>query len=202
MPRTALSMTCCFSVLYSCLLPIPEIGAFFPILESVHFGGVRLVFRRNSSMQDQVRLFHTPLDHSDHILDDLVSPSEDVRIQTSALYRRWVERKYQNADAQEYSKISDEIFQLLTRLNRNSEENSHLGFLNLVDQLVDLGYQEEDRNIRISQYLESMMQDAHSQTLLKPLASVGSKGACFTRRRWAICCKWVVRTCPSSSSPC
>ena len=58
-------------------------------------------------------MFHTPLDHSDHILDDLVSPSEDVRIQTSALYRRWVERKYQNADAQEYSKISDEIFQLL-----------------------------------------------------------------------------------------
>ena len=72
--------------------------------------------------------------------------------------------------------ISDEIFQLLTRLNRTSEEYAHLGFLNLVDQLVDLGYQEEDRNIRISQYLESMMQDVHSQTLLKPLASV--------RQRW------------------
>lgn len=127
-------------------------------------------------MQDQVRLFHTPLDHSEHILDDLVSPSEEVRIQTAALYRKWIERKYQNADAQEYSMISDEIFQLLTRLNRTSEEFSHLGFLNLVDQLVDLGYQEEDRNIRISQYLESMMQDVHSQTLLKPLASVGGQG--------------------------
>lgn len=127
-------------------------------------------------MQDQVRLFHTPLDHSEHILDDLVSPSEEVRIQTAALYRKWIERKYQNADAQEYSMISDEIFQLLTRLNRTGEEFSHLGFLNLVDQLVDLGYQEEDRNIRISQYLESMMQDVHSQTLLKPLASVSGQG--------------------------
>lgn len=105
-----------------------------------------------------------------------MSPSEEVRIQTAALYRKWIERKYQNADAQEYSMISDEIFQLLTRLNRTSEEFSHLGFLNLVDQLVDLGYQEEDRNIRISQYLESMMQDVHSQTLLKPLASVSGQG--------------------------
>lgn len=65
--------------------------------------------------------------------------------------------------------ISDEIFQLLTRLNRTGEEFSHLGFLNLVDQLVDLGYQEEDRNIRISQYLESMMQDVHSQTLFETI---------------------------------
>ena len=64
------------------------------------------------------------------------------------------------------------MFQLFTRLSRGRDDNVHLGFLALVNQLVDLGYQEEDRNVRISQYLESLMQDSHSDILMKPLANV------------------------------
>ena len=83
-----------------------------------------------------------------------------------------IERLYQNADAQEYSKISDEIFQLFKRFSRSNDDYVHLGFLAVIDQLVDLGYQEEDRNVRISQYLETMIQETHSTMLLIPLSSV------------------------------
>lgn len=125
-------------------------------------------------MQDRVRLFHTPLGHSENIVDDLISRNAEVRNAAAAVYRKWIERNYQNADTQEYSKITDDMFQLFTRLSRGSDENIQLGFLALVNELVDLGYQEEDRNLRISQYLESFMQDSHSDTLLKPLANVFS----------------------------
>lgn len=119
-----------------------------------------------------MRLFHTPLGHSENIVDDLISTNAEVRNAAAAIYRKWIERNYQNADAQEYSRITDDMFQLFTRLSRGRDDNVQLGFLALVNQLVDLGYQEEDRNVRISQYLESLMQDTHSDILIKPLANV------------------------------
>ena len=123
-------------------------------------------------MQERMRLFHTPLGHSENIVDDLISTNAEVRNAAAAIYRKWIERNYQNADAQEYSRITDDMFQLFTRLSRGRDDNVQLGFLALVNQLVDLGYQEEDRNVRISQYLESLMQDTHSDILIKPLANV------------------------------
>lgn len=121
-----------------------------------------------------MRLYHTPLGHSENIVDDLICPNMKVRNRAAAIYRKWIERNYQNADVQEYSKITDDMFQLFTRLSRSNDENVHLGFLALVNELVDLGYQEEDRNVRISQYLESIMQDIHSETLMEPLSIVRS----------------------------
>ena len=123
-------------------------------------------------MQDRSRLFHTPLGHSDNIVDDLISPQAEVRNAAAAVYKKWIERNFQNADVQEYSKINEEIFPLFSRLSRSTNENARLGFLALVNELIDLGYQEEDRHIRISQYLESFLQEHHPDSILKPLASV------------------------------
>lgn len=123
-------------------------------------------------MQDRTRLFHTPLGHSENIMDDLISPNPEVRNAAAAVYRKWIERNYQNADIQEYSKISNDMFLLFTRMSRSNDENVQLGFLALVNELVDLGYQEEERNVRISQYLGSLIKDIHLDSLLNPLANV------------------------------
>ena len=105
-------------------------------------------------------------------MDDLISPHAEIRNAAASMYRKWIERNFQNADVQEYSKINEEIFPLFSRLSRSSNENARLGFLALANELIDLGYQEEDRHIRISQYLESFLQESHPDSILKPLASV------------------------------
>ena len=131
-------------------------------------------------MQSQEKLFYTPASRSASIVDDLVSHDPETRNQAAVRYRQWIERKYQNADAQEYSKINDEVFQLLTRLSRDT--------MAVVDQRVDLGYQEEDRNIRISQNLDMMIHGSYSDTMLEPLATVGLSCLIHGRRHWDISC--------------
>ncbi|KNB46336.1 serine/threonine protein kinase [Blastocystis sp. subtype 4] len=98
-------------------------------------------------MQNEVRFFYTPVGRSEYIVDEKVCRDSEARNHAAILYRKWIERLYQNADAQEYSKISDEIFQLFKRFSRSNDDYVHLGFLAVIDQLVDLGYQEEDRNV-------------------------------------------------------
>ena len=137
-------------------------------------------------MQSQEKLFYTSAGRTTSIVDDLISHDPETRNQAAIRYRQWIERKYQNADAQEYSKINDEVFQLLTRLSRDTMESMHLGFLAVVDQLVDLGYQEEDRNIRISQNLDMMIHGSYSDSMLEPLATVGLSCGIDGRRRWGI----------------
>ena len=123
-------------------------------------------------MQNRMELLHTPPSHSGNVVDDLISHNPEVRKTAAVRYRRWVEKSYQKADVQMYSKISDEINQLITRLSQSSDDYVHLGFLALVNEIVDLSYQEEDRNVRISQYLELLLQDNHSEILIEPLSTV------------------------------
>ena len=95
-------------------------------------------------MQNRMELLHTPPSHSGNVVDDLISHNPEVRKTAAVRYRRWVEKSYQKADVQMYSKISDEINQLITRLSQSSDDYVHLGFLALVNEIVDLSYQEED----------------------------------------------------------
>lgn len=138
-------------------------------------------------MQNEVRFFYTPVGRSEYIVDEKVCRDSEARNHAAILYRKWIERLYQNADAQEYSKISDEIFQLFKRFSRSNDDYVHLGFLAVIDQLVDLGYQEEDRNVRISQYLETMIQETHSTMLLIPLSSVTPLCSFDSLRHSVIC---------------
>ena len=123
-------------------------------------------------MQDQLGFFYSQAGQSANVVDDLISPNEKVRNKAASLYREWIERRYQNADAKEYDNISVGLFILLSRLNRTTDENEHLGYLALINELVDLGYQEEERNVRMSTFLESDINSIRSDKLLEPLSSV------------------------------
>ena len=85
-------------------------------------------------MQNEVRFFYTPVGRSEYIVDEKVCRDSEARNHAAILYRKWIERLYQNADAQEYSKISDEIFQLFKRFSRSNDDYVHLGFLAVIDQ--------------------------------------------------------------------
>ena len=126
----------------------------------------------SSAMQDQLGFFYSQAGQSANVVDDLISPNEKVRNKAASLYREWIERRYQNADAKEYDNISVGLFILLSRLNRTTDENAHLGYLALINELVDLGYQEEERNVRMSTFLESDINSIRSDKLLEPLSSV------------------------------
>ena len=148
----------------------------------------------SSAMQDQLGFFYSQAGQSANVVDDLISPNEKVRNKAASLYREWIERRYQNADAKEYDNISVGLFILLSRLNRTTDENAHLGYLALINELVDLGYQEEERNVRMSSFLESDINNIRSDKLLEPLSTVRIYFGCSWRRPWDIFSMWVVPT--------
>ena len=55
-------------------------------------------------MQDQLGFFYSQAGQSANVVDDLISPNEKVRNKAASLYREWIERRYQNADAKEYER--------------------------------------------------------------------------------------------------
>lgn len=123
-------------------------------------------------MQNQMRIFHTAISASETIVEDIISHDPERRNHAAILYRKWIERMYHNDDVQEYTAITDEIYTLFSQLSKSNEENVRLGFLAVMDQLIDLGYDEERRNVRISQELDVMSQSINTPSLFIPFSSV------------------------------
>ena len=123
-------------------------------------------------MQNPIRTSHTAISTSETIVDDIISQDPERRNHAAILYRKWIERMYHNADAQEYTTITDEIYTLFSHLSKSNADHVRLGFLAVMDQLIDLGYDEERRNVRISHELNEMSRSIHTPVLFKPFSSV------------------------------